>query len=134
MMKQIRAISRTLLISASLCVALLSTSLFAASQGELKGVSSEISRQQKNLSSQQKKLDNLQAPKTRKAIVFLSCRVQTLDLLFSWVPRYLEHRMATNHGDLSNCRCRIQRAVAVLDTAVKHDKHDNVGRTKIIKR
>merc|ERR1739841_146918 len=61
MMKQIRAISRTLLVSASLCTALLSTSSFAASQGELKGVSSEISRQQKALSSQQKKLDSLQA-------------------------------------------------------------------------
>ncbi|MGF1746379.1 murein hydrolase activator EnvC family protein [Vibrio minamisatsumaniensis] len=61
MMKKIRAISRTLLLLTSLCTVILSTSSLAAPHGELKGVSSEISRQQKNLSSQQKKLDRLQA-------------------------------------------------------------------------
>ncbi|MFA0228421.1 peptidase M23, partial [Vibrio sp. 10N.261.45.A7] len=79
MMKQIRAISRTLLISASLCVALLSTPSFAASQGELKGVSSEISRQQKNLSSQQKKLDSLQASLKKQELSIASLEKAILD-------------------------------------------------------
>ncbi len=79
MMKQIRAISRTLLISTSLCAALLSTSSFAASQGELKGVSSEISRQQKNLSSQQKKLDSLQANLKKQELSIASLEKAILD-------------------------------------------------------
>ncbi|MFM2579402.1 murein hydrolase activator EnvC family protein [Vibrio fortis] len=56
-MKKIRAISGLILLSS----AMFSISTHAASQGELKGVKSEISRQQQALSSQQKKLDSLQA-------------------------------------------------------------------------
>lgn len=56
-MKKIKAISGLLLLSS----AMFSISTHAASQGELKGVKSEISRQQQALSSQQKKLDSLQA-------------------------------------------------------------------------
>lgn len=56
-MKKIRAISGLILLSS----AMFSISTHAASQGELKGVKSEISRQQQVLSSQQKKLDSLQA-------------------------------------------------------------------------
>ncbi|KAB0302233.1 peptidoglycan DD-metalloendopeptidase family protein [Vibrio fortis] len=56
-MKKIKAISGLILLSS----ALFSISTHAASQGELKGVKSEISRQQQALSSQQKKLDSLQA-------------------------------------------------------------------------
>ncbi|MEZ8039728.1 murein hydrolase activator EnvC [Vibrio sp. 1F263] len=61
MMKPVQVISAVLLISAGLCAVVFSAPSLAASKGELKGVSSEISRQQKTLSSQQKKLDNLQA-------------------------------------------------------------------------
>ena len=56
-MKKIKAISGLILLSS----AMFSISTHAASQGELKGVKSEISRQQQALSSQQKKLDSLQA-------------------------------------------------------------------------
>ena len=56
-MKKIRAIGGLILLSS----AMFSISTHAASQGELKGVKSEISRQQQALSSQQKKLDSLQA-------------------------------------------------------------------------
>ncbi|MEZ9057304.1 murein hydrolase activator EnvC [Vibrio pelagius] len=56
-MKKIKAISSLILLSS----AMFSISTHAASQGELKGVKSEISRQQQALSSQQKKLDSLQA-------------------------------------------------------------------------
>lgn len=56
-MKKIKAISSLILLSS----AMFSISTHAASQGELKGVKSEISRQQQSLSSQQKKLDSLQA-------------------------------------------------------------------------
>ncbi|KDN28640.1 peptidase M23 [Vibrio fortis] len=56
-MKKINAISGLILLSS----AMFSISTHAASQGELKGVKSEISRQQQALSSQQKKLDSLQA-------------------------------------------------------------------------
>ena len=56
-MKKINAISGLILLSS----AVFSISTHAASQGELKGVKSEISRQQQALSSQQKKLDSLQA-------------------------------------------------------------------------
>lgn len=56
-MKKIKAISGLILLSS----AMFSISTHAASQGELKGVKSEITRQQQALSSQQKKLDSLQA-------------------------------------------------------------------------
>ena len=56
-MKKIKAISSLILLSS----AMFSISTHAASQGELKGVKSEISRQQQALYSQQKKLDSLQA-------------------------------------------------------------------------
>ncbi|KAB0287441.1 peptidoglycan DD-metalloendopeptidase family protein [Vibrio fortis] len=59
--KQIRTLSCALLLSTTFSIATYPITTHAASQGELKGVKSEISRQQQALSSQQKKLDNLQA-------------------------------------------------------------------------
>lgn len=59
--KQIRTLSCALLLSTTFGIAIYPITTHAASQGELKGVKSEISRQQKALSSQQKKLDSLQA-------------------------------------------------------------------------
>lgn len=59
--KQIRTLSCALLLSTTFSIATYPIATHAASQGELKGVKSEISRQQQALSSQQKKLDSLQA-------------------------------------------------------------------------
>jgi septal ring factor EnvC (AmiA/AmiB activator) len=59
--KQIRTLSCALLLSTTFGIATYPATTHAASQGELKGVKSEISRQQQALSSQQKKLDSLQA-------------------------------------------------------------------------
>jgi len=59
--KQIRTLSCALLLSTTFCIVTYPITTHAASQGELKGVKSEISRQQQALSSQQKKLDSLQA-------------------------------------------------------------------------
>lgn len=59
--KQIRALSCALLLSTTFGIVTYPVATHAASQGELKGVKSEISRQQQALSSQQKKLDSLQA-------------------------------------------------------------------------
>ena len=103
MMKQIRAISSTLLISASLCIALLSTSSFAASQGELKGVSSEISRQQKNLSSQQKKLDNLQASLKKQELSIASLEKAILDS---------KKQLSTANANIANLDTKIKALTA----------------------
>ena len=59
--KQIRTLSCALLLSTTFGIVTYPITTHAASQGELKGVKSEISRQQQALSSQQKKLDSLQA-------------------------------------------------------------------------
>ena len=59
--KQIHTLSCALLLSATFGITTYPVTTHAASQGELKGVKSEISRQQQALSSQQKKLDSLQA-------------------------------------------------------------------------
>ena len=67
-MKKIKAISSLILLSS----AMFSISTHAASQGELKGVKSEISRQQQSLSTQQKKLDSLQANLKKQEISIAS--------------------------------------------------------------
>ncbi len=79
MMKQIRAISRTLLISYQrFCACSFIYIVISASQGNWKAYRAKY-RQQKNLSSQQKKLDSLQANLKKQELSIASLEKAILD-------------------------------------------------------
>ena len=118
MKKKILAINTTLLISTSLCVAVLSSSSFAASQGELKGVSSEISRQQKALSSQQKKLDTLQANLKKQELAIASLEKAILDS---------KKQLKTANANIANLNTKITELTA--QKKVQTDKLEQLIQT-----
>ncbi|MFA0142591.1 murein hydrolase activator EnvC [Vibrio kanaloae] len=118
MKKKILAINTTLLISTSLCFAVLSSSSFAASQGELKGVSSEISRQQKALSSQQKKLDTLQANLKKQELAIASLEKAILDS---------KKQLKTANANIANLNTKITELTA--QKKVQADKLEQLIQT-----